>query len=151
MSIEHRHMQSKYRIVRTQGYGMRAFNVPPRQYHFVLRALWRKLPIAARMFVFKMTSPQDNTLCSHPEDHARILKRCPYLSVPFSIIRWFWGAVVHDDEWVESSPLCLEDSVTSLTTVQGWLCRAAVCARWLIRCEYISFQRVDATTAILQR
>ena len=90
-------------------------------------------------------------MCSHPEDHAHILKRCPYLSLPFSIIRRLWGAMVHGNEWVEPSRLCLEHIATSLTTIQGWLCWAAVYVRWLITSERISFQRVNATTVILQR
>ena len=107
------------------------------------------MPVAAKMFAFNMTSTQHCTLCSHPEDRAHILKRCPYPSLPFSVIRWLWGAVVN--EWVERSQLCFENIALSLTTVQGWLCWAAIYARWLIRCECISFHGVDATTAILQR
>ena len=57
--------------------------MPPRLYHFVLRALWRKVPVAARMFAFGLVSTPDCTLCSRQEDHTHILKRCPYLSIPF--------------------------------------------------------------------
>ena len=125
--------------------------MPPRLYHFVLRALWRKVPVAARMFAFGLVSTPDCTLCSRQEDHTHILKRCPYLSIPFLVIRRLWGAVVNENYWIEPSRLCLEQSSVSLQSVQGWLCWAAIYARWLIRCEYLSFQRVDATTAVLQR
>ena len=39
-------------------YGRRwhSFNVPPKLHNFVLRALWRKLPVAWCIFAFKMTS-----------------------------------------------------------------------------------------------
>ena len=130
---------------------LRAFHIPLWLYHFVLRALWRKMPVATRMFAFRMTSTQDCTLCSHPKDHAHILKRCPYLSPPFFVIRRLWGAVLHNNQWVEPSRVCLEHNELPLTLLQGWLCWAAIYTRWLIRCEYISFHRVDATTAILQR
>ena len=33
------------------------------------------------------------------EDHSHSLNRCPYLSLPFSIIRRLWGAVIHDNTW----------------------------------------------------
>ena len=59
--------------------------------------------------------------------------------------------MVQDGVWVEASRLCLERSVLSLTTVQGWPYWAALYARWLIGCEYISFRRIDATTAIQPR
>ena len=62
---------------------LREFNVPPRLYHFVLRALWRKVPVAARMFAFGLVSTPDCTLCSQQEDHTHMLKQCPYLSIPF--------------------------------------------------------------------
>ena len=114
---------------------LREFNVPCRLYHFVLRALWRKVPVAARMFAFGLVSTPDCTLCSRQEDHTHILKRCPYLSIPFSVIRRLWGAVVNDNSWIEPSRLCLEHSSMSLNSVQGWLCWAAIYARWLIRCE----------------
>ena len=87
---------------------LRAFNVPPRLYHFVLRALWRKVLVAARMFASGLVSTPDCTLCSRQEDHTHILKRCPYLSIPFSVIRRLWGAVVNDNAWIEPSRLCLE-------------------------------------------
>ena len=58
--------------------------------------------------------------------------------------------MVNDNSWIEPSRLCLEQSSISLNSVQGWLCWAAIYARWFIRGEYISFQRVDATTAVLQ-
>ena len=130
---------------------LRGFNVLPRLYHFVLRVLWRKVPVAARMFAFGLVSTLDCTLCSQQDDHTHILKRCPYLSIPFSVIRRLWGAVINGNSWIEPSRLCLEHSSISLSSVQGWLCCAAIYARWLIRCEYISFQRVDATTALSQR
>ena len=130
---------------------IRGFNVPPRLYHFVLRALWRKVPVAARMFAFGLVSTPDYTLCTRQEDHPHIRKKCPYLSIPFSVIRRLWGAVMNNNTWIEPSSLCLEHNSVSLSSVQGWLCWAAIYARWLIRCEYISFQRVDATTAVLQR
>ena len=82
---------------------LREFNVPPRLYHFVLRALWRKVPVAARMFAFELVSTLDCTLCSRQEDHTHILKRCPYLSIPFSVIIRLWGAVVNDNSWIEPS------------------------------------------------
>ena len=104
---------------------LREFNVPPMLYHFVLRALWRKVPVAARMFAFGLVSMPDCTLCSRQEDHIHILKRCPYLSIPFSIIRRLWGAVVYDNSWIEPCGLCLEHSSISLTSAQGWLCWAA--------------------------
>ena len=109
------------------------------------------MPVAARMFAFGLVSTPDCTLYSRQEDHTHILKRCPYLSIPFSVIRRLWGAVVSDNAWIEPSRLCLEHSSVSLQSVQGWLCWAAIYATWLIWCEYISFQRVDATTAVLQR
>ena len=92
---------------------LQAFNVPPQHYHFVLRALWRKVPVAATMFGFRMTPTPECTLCTHPEDHAHILKRCLHLSLPCSIIRRSWGAAVHDNDWVEPSRLCLEHSTLS--------------------------------------
>ena len=85
-----------------------AFNVPPRLYHCVLRALWRKLLVAARIYALRMTPTPDCTLCTHHEDHAHILKRCLYLCLPCSVIRRLWGAVVHESELVEPSRLCLE-------------------------------------------
>ena len=70
---------------------LRGFNVPPRLYHFVLRALWRKVPVAARMFTFWLVSRPDCTICSRQEDRTHILKRSPYLTIPFSVIRRLWG------------------------------------------------------------
>ena len=125
--------------------------MPPRIYHFILRALWQKVPVVARMFAFGLVSTPDCTLCSRQEDHIHILKRCPYLSIPFSVVRRLWGAAVSDNSWIKPSRLCLEHSSISLQSVQGWLCWLAIYARWLIRCEHISFQRVGATTTVLQR
>ena len=127
------------------------FKVPPKLHHFVLKALWRKLPVAARMFSFKLISSQDCQLCCLSKDRHHSLKSCPYLSLPFSIIRQLWGAVIHESHWIEPSRLCLEHSLQSLPTVQGWLCWAAIYARWLMRCECITIQRPNITTAILQR
>ena len=59
--------------------------------------------------------------------------------------------MVNNNSWIQPTRLCLEHSSISLSSVQGWLCWAAIYARWRIRCEYISFQTVDATTAVLQR
>ena len=42
---------------------LRQCNVSPRLYHFVLWALWRKVPVAARMFAFGFVSTPDCTLC----------------------------------------------------------------------------------------
>ena len=89
---------------------LREFNVPPSLYHFVLRALWRKVPVATRMFAFGLVSTPACTLSSRQEDNTQILKRCPYLSIPFLVVRRLWGAGVNDNSWIPPSRLCLEHS-----------------------------------------
>ena len=70
------------------------FNVPPKLHNFVLRTVWRKLPVAARRFNFKMVQSPDCSLCPCAKYHSHVLKRCPYLSLLFSIVRRLYGAVV---------------------------------------------------------
>ena len=69
------------------------FYVTP-AHNFVLKALWRKLPVAACMFSFKMIMPLDCQLFRLSEDHPYALKHRPYLYLPFSSIRrlrgWWW-------------------------------------------------------------
>ena len=50
------------------------FNIPPKLHHFILPALWRKLPVAARMFSFKMLASSECLLCGLTDCHLHALK-----------------------------------------------------------------------------
>ena len=105
---------------------------------FVVRALWRKLPVAGRLFPFHMSPTADRPLCGSIEDHRHTLKCCPLLSYCMCIVSRLWTPGIQENMWVEPFHICLDHSSLSVQTLQGWLVWSAIFSMWLVRCESLN-------------
>ena len=126
--------------------------IPWRLLDFIIRAWWRKLPVATRLAEFKMIPTGTCVLCGGLEDHAHILKKCAALDPMKEIIRSRWRPLVlKDNTWVEPSRICKEHVGLSVTTVQGLLMWTSILARWLVRCDMLNGREEEHEHRVLRR
>ena len=86
---------------------------------FVVVALWRKLLVAQRLYMFGVLTAEKCPLCGVVEDHAHVQKRRLCLQDSLAFVRRLWGAHVEDSEWYEPLRMCIDYPMLSVTTVQG--------------------------------
>ena len=126
--------------------------MPWRLLGFIIKAWWRKLPVATRLAEFKMITTEACELCGGPEDHAHAIKKCAALDPMKEIIRSRWRPLVlEDNTWVEPSRMCKEHVGLSVTTVKGLLMWTSVLARWLVRCDMINGREEEHEHRVCRR
>ena len=118
----------------------------PRKVHSVVRSiLWKKLPLADRMYRVQVSDMDQCLLCNRKEDHEHRVKFCPYLDIAMQIIRDLYGPMKATmGGQVEPSRLCLDHPELSLRWEQGIFMCSAVAALWRYRCE-VRYGRTEPT------
>mmetsp|Transcript_89411 Transcript_89411/g.154846 ORF Transcript_89411/g.154846 Transcript_89411/m.154846 type:complete len:112 (-) Transcript_89411:25-360(-) len=69
---------------------IRGIAAPWRLKSFIRMALWKKLPVNARLVEKEIKDMDKCPLCQMTEDHGHRLKKCQFLDIPGHFLIFFW-------------------------------------------------------------